>query len=205
MKSDVRVDLDGVVFPSGKRVDRMNKTTKVSRFKAKLLSPAKPGRGGDWLFIVLPKTASEGLPRRGRTTVDGTMSGVAFQATLEPDGQLSHWLKVGKKLREAADVKAGDVVALEIAPTKPEPEPKVPKDLLQALAACPDAKAVWDDATTIARVDWVHWVESAKQLKTRKSRIANACDMLASGKRRVCCFDQSGFYSKSLSAPEAAD
>ena len=25
--------------------------------------------------------------------------------------------------------------------------------------------------------------------------------MLAAGKRRVCCFDRSGFYSKSLSAP----
>jgi hypothetical protein len=25
-----------------------------------------------------------------------------------------------------------------------------------------------------------------------------------SGKRRVCCFDRSGFYSKSLSAPKAA-
>ena len=28
--------------------------------------------------------------------------------------------------------------------------------------------------------------------------------MLGSGKRRVCCFDRSGFYSKSMSAPKAA-
>src|SRR4029453_13085630 len=33
---------------------------------------------------------------------------------------------------------------------------------------------------------------------------SNACLMLASAKRRPCCFDRSGFYSKSLSAPRAA-
>jgi hypothetical protein len=29
--------------------------------------------------------------------------------------------------------------------------------------------------------------------------------LLAAGKRRVCCFDRSGFYSKGFSAPAAAD
>ena len=51
---------------------------------------------------------------------------------------------------------------------------------------------------TIARLDWIHWITSAKQLKTRAKRIGDACDMLASGKKRVCCFDQSGYYSKVL-------
>ncbi|HCL86844.1 MAG TPA: hypothetical protein DIC45_10195, partial [Comamonadaceae bacterium] len=80
-----------------------------------------------------------------------------------------------------------------------------PPDLQQALAASPQARAVWDATTTLARVDWIHWIESAKQAATRRTRIENACDMLASGKKRVCCFDPSGFYSKSLCAPEAAD
>ena len=35
------------------------------------------------------------------------------------------------------------------------------------------------------------------------SRIESACDMLGSGKRRVCCFDRSGVYGKNLSAPAA--
>lgn len=183
----------------------MDKAAAKFRLKAKLLRPAKPGKDSSWAFLVLPKTASDRLPRRGRTTVEGTINGHPFQATLEPDGQLSHWLKVGKDLREASGVHVGNMVALEIAPMKEEPEPKVPADLHEALAASPEAKAAWDDTTTIARLDWIHWVESAKQATTRKRRIANACDMLASGKRRVCCFDQSGFYSKSLSAPLAAD
>lgn len=175
------------------------------RFETELLRPAKPGVNSSWCFLILPKAVSDKLPRRGRTTVDGTINGHPFQATLEPDGQLSHWLKIDKELRSAVNADAGDIVTLEIAPVEPEPEPQIPADLHGALAACPEAKAMWDDTTTIARLDWIHWITSAKQQKTRERRIQNACDMLASGKRRVCCFDQSGFYSKSLSAPKPAE
>ncbi len=176
----------------------------VSRFKAKLLRPAQPGAGGEWAFLVLPKTASNKLPRRGRTTVAGTLNGHPFQATLDPDGRLSHWMKVDEKLRKAAKVKAGDIVALEVSPVEPEPEPRLPPDLKAALAASPKARATWKGTTTIARLDWVHWITTAKQQATRKRRIENACHMLAAGKQRVCCFDPSGYYSKGFSAPEPA-
>ena len=179
--------------------------TDSSTFQAKLLRPANPGDDGAWAFLVLPKSASEILPRRGRTSVEGTINDQPFQATLEPDGRLSHWLKVHKELRQAAGATFGDTVRVHISPARSEPEPKPPQDLWQALEAYPEAKAVWESTTTIARLDWIHWIESAKQTRTRKRRVENACDMLASGKKRVCCFDQSGYYSKSLSAPRAAE
>jgi uncharacterized protein YdeI (YjbR/CyaY-like superfamily) len=139
------------------------------------------------------------------TAIEGTINGHAFQAVLEPNGQKSHWLKVERKLSEAAGADAGDVVTLEIAPAAREPEPEVPADLKKALAAAaPKAKALWSDITTNARRDWIFWITSAKQEETRLRRIKNTCSMLAAGKRRVCCFDRSGFYSKSLSAPQAA-
>ena len=183
----------------------MNQTGAPSRFEAKLLRPAKPGSDASWAFVVLPRDVSEKLPRRGRTTVDGTLNGVSFQATLEPDGQLSHWLLVDSALRRAARADIGDVVTLEITPVDEEPEPDIVPDLLAALAANPAARSVWDSTTTIARLDWIHWVTSAKQAKTRAKRISDACDMLVSGKKRVCCFDQSGYYSKAFSAPQAAE
>jgi uncharacterized protein YdeI (YjbR/CyaY-like superfamily) len=97
------------------------------------------------------------------------------------------------------------VVTLAISPVEEEPAPAVPDDLRQALVACPEAQAVWEATKTVARLDWIHWVESAKQATTRQRRVENACDMLASGKKRVCCFDPSGFYSKAFKAPRAAD
>ena len=175
------------------------------RFKAKLLRPAESAKGDSWMFLVLPKSASSKLPSRGMTAIEGTLNGSSFQATLEPDGQKSHWLRVGRRLSKAAGADAGDVVTLEIAPAVTEPEPQVPADLRRALlATLPKARALWSDITPVARRDWIHWIASAKQPETRLRRIKNACSMLAAGKRRPCCFDRSGFYSKSLSAPKAA-
>ncbi|MFP3369042.1 YdeI/OmpD-associated family protein [Pseudomonas sp. SIMBA_068] len=183
----------------------MTKTVVKSRFEATLLRPANPGNDPSWAFVVLPKEASARLPRRGRTTVEGTMNGYPFQATLEPDGQLSHWLQISAALLEAANAAIGDIVELELTPVKKEPEPDIPPDFQEALAATPEARLVWTNTTTLARVDWIHWITSAKQAHTRAKRIANACDMLASGKKHVCCFDPSGYYSKALRAPEAQD
>jgi hypothetical protein len=189
------------------------------RFQAKLYRPAVTGKGNaenhseignrkskipPWLFLILPKDASAKLPSRGMTPIEGTINGFSFRATVEPDGQKSHWLKVNRKLCEGAGVETGDVVTLEIAPPTVEPEPKVPADLRRALATAPKARALWSDITTNARRDWIHWILSAKQRETRARRVKNACSMLAGGKKRVCCFDRSGFYSKSFSAPEAA-
>jgi hypothetical protein len=193
---------------------KMTKNPSKIRFKAKLfrpaMEPARPRAGQrekaeSWTFLILPKNTSAKLPSRGMTAIEGTINGVSFQATLEPDGQKSHWLKVDRKLREAAHAEAGDVVTLEIAPAAEQPEPTVPADLRKALAAAaPKARKLWSDITPIARRDWIHWITCAKQPETRARRIKNACSMLAAGKRRPCCFDRSGFYSKSLSAPKTA-
>ena len=193
---------------------KVTKSASKIRFKAKLFGPAmEPARPrpdqrektDSWNFLILPKNASAKLPSRGMTAIEGTINGVPFQAVLEPDGQKSHWLKLDRKLRKAAGADAGDIVSLEIAPAAKDPEPTVPADLRKALAAAASkARALWSDITPNARRDWIQWISSAKQPETRARRIKNACSMLAAGKRRVCCFDRSGFYDKSLSAPKAA-
>jgi hypothetical protein len=182
-----------------------SKAASTIRFSATLFRPAATAKAVSWTFLTLPKEASAKLPSRGMTSVEGTLNGFPFRATLEPDGQGGHWLKVDRKMREAAGAEAGDVVALGIAPVAEEPEPRVPADLRKALAAAPTARALWSDITPIARRDWIHWIVSAKQAETRARRIRNACSMLAAGKRRPCCFDRSGMYSNSLSCPVADD
>ena len=183
----------------------MTQQDTTSQFEEIIRRPAQPGGDDMWAFVVLPEFASAKLPRRGRTTIEGSINGHRFQATLEPDGQLSHWLRLNEDLLKTAGVSFGDVVRFEIMAVAEEPEPEIPADLQVALQAAPTARAVWDDTTALARLDWIHWVTSAKQAKTRQKRIAEACDKLSSGQRRVCCFDPSGFYSKAFSAPKAAD
>lgn len=173
------------------------------RFKARLLKPEGTSRP-TWSFLLVPKAASGKLSSRGQVAVEGTINGHAFKAMLEPDGEGSHWLKVDAGLRKKATAEAGEDVALEFAQTDEPPEPKLPPELRKALAGEPAAKAQWAELKPAQRHDWVLWITSAKRPETRIKRIANACDMLASGKRRVCCFDRSGIYGKGLSAPKPA-
>lgn len=186
------------------------------RFTARLKKPkATPGGKPDssgWSFLTLPNAASAKLPSRGMVSVRGVLNHAPFEATLQPDGGGGHWLKVERELREAAGADVGSTVTVEITPVAPgeEPEPVVPPDLRRALTAAPgpagaEARAAWKDITPAARRDWIQWITSGKRAETRVLRIEKACDMLASGKRRPCCFDRSGMYDKSLSCPVAED
>lgn len=182
------------------------KTANTIRFTATLLRPKSTAKPADWTFLILPKVASAKLPSRGQVTIEGTFNGRPFQATLQPDGKGGHWLKVDRKLEESAGAKVGDDVTLELTPMTEEPEPEVPVDLRKALAAAPaKAREAWSDITPAARRDFIHWITSGKKAETRVKRIETACDMLAKGKRRPCCFDRSGMYDKSLSCPVADD
>ncbi len=73
-------------------------------------------------------------------------------------------------------------------PSGKESDPKIPTDLLKSLVAAPKSEAIWKGLTTLARRDFISWIESAKQLETRKRRIDRTSDMLLSGKRRPCCY-----------------
>src|SRR5207237_6230287 len=86
-----------------------------------------------------------------------------------------------------------------------ESEPRVPADLRKTLAAAPKSKAQWNDLTPIARRDFISWIDSAKQLETRRRRIERACSMLAAGKRRPCCYSIVSFdlYTGLNAAPKA--
>jgi hypothetical protein len=163
-------------------------TKSTIRFSAKLLRPAATEKTGSWTVLTLPKSASAKLPSRGVTMIEGTINGFPFRAALEPDGQGSHCLKVNQAMHDAAAPEADDTVTVEITRIEEEPEIRVPMDLRQALAAVPRAQAFWSEITPMARRDWILWLSSAKQSETRAIRIEKACDMLASGKRRVCCF-----------------
>jgi hypothetical protein len=136
----------------------------------------------------LPKSASAKLPSRAMTMVEGTINGFPFRAALKPNGKGSHRLTVNEAMHAAAGADADSTVTVEITRAGEEPEIRVPMDLRRALAAATLAQAGWEDITPMARRDWIFSISSAKQPETRRRRIEKACDMLACGKRRLCCF-----------------
>lgn len=80
-----------------------------------------------------------------------------------------------------------------------------PPELTQALTASPELAAAWDSLTPIGRRDFIAWIESAKQEETRLKRVAVACDKLARGERRPCCYSimPLDFHLALKAAPDA--
>lgn len=143
-----------------------------------------------WTILRLPDDASIELPSRSQVMVKGMINGTPFRHILEPDGKWSHWFKVDKKLRDAANVEAGDDVKVEIESIKEWPEPTIPKDLVIALANDPSAYDYWKATTTMARWEWIRWISATKQAETRQKRIRVSLSKLNAGEKRPCCFNR---------------
>jgi hypothetical protein len=111
------------------------------RFQSKLTAI------GSQTILRLPEAASRKLPSRGMSVVEGTFSGHAFQAPLEPDGMGSHWLRVSNRMLKAARAEVGDSVSVALEPMAPWPAPKVPVDLAEALASDPQARRLEQTST----------------------------------------------------------
>lgn len=65
---------------------------------------------------------------------------------------------------------------------------KVPKDFREALTPKKKSLDAWNNITPLARNEWICWIVSPKQPKTRKDHIKRAVTELAEGKRRPCCW-----------------
>lgn len=64
----------------------------------------------------------------------------------------------------------------------------LPNDLKKILSNDEIMLNAWQDITPLARNEFICWVISAKQDKTRARRIGIAKDKLHRGERRPCCW-----------------
>ncbi|WP_051297641.1 YdeI/OmpD-associated family protein [Brevibacterium album] len=150
---------------------------------------ARVSRIGGRLLVRLPAEASLAMPSRGQVAVHARLGEYAFDTVLEPDGRKGHWIAVTEELRAATGVRAGEETSFEIERSDAWPEPEVPADLREALAAEPETAAPWQDITPMARWEWVRWIGATKSAATRDKRIGVTVSKLLAGKRRPCCFD----------------
>jgi hypothetical protein len=155
---------------------------------------------GSSTILRLPESASETLPSRGQVAIHGTINGHPFQTVLEPDGSSGHWMRLDGTLQETAGIRVGDTATLEIESTKDWPEPDVPQDLEEALAAAPqEIQDLWQAITPMARWEWVRWVNATNNPDTRKRRVEVTIAKMSSGKRRPCCFNLASCTDPNLS------
>lgn len=73
-------------------------------------------------------------------------------------------------------------------PPSPSAYHPIPPDLKKVLTSDPKALAAWEDITPLARNEWICWVISVKQPKTRQEHVARVRSELKEGMRRPCCW-----------------
>jgi len=65
---------------------------------------------------------------------------------------------------------------------------ELPDDLREGLRESDVAVEAWLDITTLARNEFICWVEDAKRPATRERRIRRTREELEEGMRRPCCW-----------------
>jgi uncharacterized protein YdeI (YjbR/CyaY-like superfamily) len=65
---------------------------------------------------------------------------------------------------------------------------QIPVDLRKVFTDDTEARAAWEDITSLARNEWICWIESAKKQETRNLRIKRTYTEIIEGKRRPCCW-----------------
>ena len=166
---------------------RQQKPEPTLRFNARL-------EGGS---VAFPKNISAKILPHGETLMEGIFNALPFRASIKSDTKGGYSLELDKIGYKPKNMGPDDMATIEITRVGNEVETRMPADFQKVLDAFPKALATWTNITPLARRDWIFWMITAKQSETRERRIEKACDMLSSGKHRVCCFGGIAWLIKS--------
>jgi len=142
----------------------------------------KPEGVGTWTFLGIPIEVSAMFGSKGQVKVKGTINGYPFRSTALPMGDGSHYLVVGKDIRDHIAVAQGDSVIVVLELDTEERRITVPDDFLRAMDGQPQARQIFDRLSYSHQKEYVNWILSAKQTETRQRRVDKAIVMLSQGK-----------------------
>jgi hypothetical protein len=91
---------------------------------------------------------------------------------------------LNRQVREGAGVQAGDTVTLELALDTEERTVEVPPALAEALDNDPQAKTAFAGMAFTHRKEYARWIDEAKKEETRARRVAQAVEMIRTGRTR---------------------
>jgi hypothetical protein len=137
------------------------------RFRAEVELHGKTATG-----ITVPAEVVAGLKAGKRIPVTVTIKGYTYRTTIAPYTE-AYLIPLSAENREGADVRAGDVVDVDIEHDAAPREVTVPSDLADALDAA-GVRAAFDSLSFTRRKEFVVGVEGAKKPETRRARIERA-------------------------------
>jgi antitoxin component of MazEF toxin-antitoxin module len=148
------------------------------RFRTTLLLAGKTATG-----MRIPDEVVEALGAGKRPPVRVTINGYTYRNTVAVYSD-EYLVGVSAEHREAAGVKAGDELDVDIELDTAPREVTIPADLAAALNAEPAARRTFDGLSYSNRNYIVTQVEGAKSDETRERRIAKSVEALREGRPR---------------------
>jgi hypothetical protein len=144
---------------------------------------SRPEGVGTWTYLNIPMEISSTFNSKSQVKVKGTINGCSYRSTALPSGDGSHYLVVGKAIRDQIQVQEGDTVQSTMEINVEERSVVVPQGLEQALAGEPQAREVFVKKMSYSHQKrYLDWTESAKKGETRTRRTAKTADGLLTGK-----------------------
>jgi len=147
----------------------------MATFKARL-TPTPRGGGGT--LLPVPESVAIEMGLRGMPKVNAVIAGQPYRGSLMPMGDGTFCLGVLKSIQEAAGVKQGDTVTVELDLDTAPRTVEMPSDLKKALAGDRKAQAAWDSLSFTNKKEMARSVEEAKKPETRERRLAAAVKAL---------------------------
>jgi hypothetical protein len=135
-------------------------------------------RGGGGTLVAVPKAVALRMGLKGMPKVQAVIAGQPYRGSLMPMGDGTYCLGVLKSIQEAAGVKQGDTVTVEL---ELDTTPRVvdpPADLARALARDKKAATAWDRLSFTNRKEIARSLEESKKPETRERRLAAAVERL---------------------------
>lgn len=118
-----------------------------------------------------------------RFPVVATVNGYTWRTSVARMGG-EFLVGLNREVRDGAGVQAGDEVEVSIELDQAPREVDVPEALATALAADAAAATAFERMAFTHRKEYARWVAEAKREETRDRRVAQAVEMIRSGKTR---------------------
>jgi hypothetical protein len=128
--------------------------------------------------VPVPKEVARKLGLKGMPKIQAVIAGHPYRGSLMPMGDGTYCLGVLKSIQEAAGVRQGDIIEVELEVDTAPRVVEVPPDLAKELARDPKAKAAWAKLSFTNKKEIARGIEEAKKPETRQKRLAAAIEQL---------------------------
>lgn len=144
----------------------------------KFLARLQPDPTGSGTWVAVPREVNAMLGLKGRPKVQAVIAGHPYRGSLMAMGDGTFGLGVLKSIQQAAGIKRGDTITVELELDMAPRTIELPADLTSAIAHDKRAIAAWEKLSYTNKREMARSIDEAKKPETRARRLAAAVEKL---------------------------